>query len=408
MNDRASVSISAAAAADPDKGACRRLSILGATGSVGQSTLDLIYRDPAAYDVVALTARTNVDDLAAAAIRTRAACAVIADESLYGALKERLAGTGVEALAGSAGLVEAAGRPADIVVAAIIGFAGLRPTLAAVDQGATIALANKECLVAAGDLFIARAARSGARILPVDSEHNAIFQAIGGNVDSSIAEILLTASGGPFRTRSYEEMKSVTPAEALKHPNWSMGAKITIDSATLMNKGLELIEAAYLFPVGMEKLGAIVHPQSIVHGLVRYVDGSVLAQLGPADMRAPLSYCLNWPRRTRTPCDRLDLAALGSLTFEPVDRQRFPAFGLALAAMASGGAMPVVLNAANEIAVESFLKEKLGFTKIADLVAEVLDRAESENLSQAPASIGDVLEIDAWARACSKPLVNKL
>lgn len=386
----------------------RRLSILGVTGSIGRNTLDLIGRDPDAFEIVAVTASTNVEPLASVAIETRAECAVIADESKFEELKSLLAGTGIEALAGISGLIEAAGRPADIVVAAIIGFAGLRPTLAAIDQGATIALANKECLVAAGDLFMDRAARAGARVLPVDSEHNAVFQAIAGNADDAIAEILLTASGGPFRTMTLEDMKSVTPAQALKHPNWSMGAKITIDSATLMNKGLELIEAAYLFPVGKDKFGAIVHPQSIVHGLVRYVDGSVIAQMGPPDMRAPLSHCLNWPHRSATPCDRLDLAALGSLTFEPVDQTRFPAFGLAQDAMKQGGAIQPVLNAANEIAVEWFLKERIGFTVIAQTVSSVMDMAMQANMSDAPTGVEEVLEIDAWARAKATALVNKL
>lgn len=386
----------------------RRMSILGATGSIGRSTLDLIGRDPDAFDIVAVTASTNVENLAATAKDVRAECAVIADEGKFEQLKSLLQGTGIEALAGISGLIEAAGRPADIVVAAIIGFAGLRPTLAAIDQGATIALANKECLVAAGDLFMDRAARAGVKVLPVDSEHNAVFQAIAGKVDDAIAEILLTASGGPFRTMSLEDMKSVSPAQALKHPNWSMGAKITIDSATLMNKGLELIEAAYLFPVGKDKFGAIVHPQSIVHGLVRYIDGSVIAQMGPPDMRAPLSHCLNWPRRSATPCERLDLAALGSLTFEPVDQERFPAFGLALDAMKLGGAIQPVLNAANEIAVESFLKQRTGFTAIAETVSSVMDMAIQANMTDAPADVENVLEIDAWARAKATALVNKL
>ncbi|MEM1048870.1 MAG: 1-deoxy-D-xylulose-5-phosphate reductoisomerase [Pseudomonadota bacterium] len=392
--------------AEPGDALGRRISLLGATGSIGRNTLDLIERHPEAYDIVAVTARTNVEKLAATALSTGAEVAVIVDETRYDELKQRLAGSSIEALCGVEGLVEAAGRPADLVVAAIIGFAGLKPTLAAVDQGATIALANKECLVAAGSLFTDRAEAAGARLLPVDSEHNAVFQAIADNDEASIAEILLTASGGPFRTFSYEEMKGVTPAQALKHPNWSMGAKITIDSATLMNKGLEVIEAAHLFPVGADRLGAIVHPQSIVHGLVRYIDGSVLAQLGPHDMRGPLSYCLNWPRRAPTPCDRLDLATLGSLTFEPVDVDRFPAFGLALAAMAAGPGMPIVLNAANEVAVEAFLQERSGFTDIAKLVERTMNRAEASGMVETPADIADVFAIDEWARNQAAALVN--
>ena len=387
-------------------GVRKRLTILGATGSIGDSTLDLVSRDPDAFDIVALTAATRVDELADRAIRVGAECAVIADERHFARLKERLSGTGIIALSGGSGLMEAASLDSDIVLAAIMGFAGLRPTLAAVDRGATIALANKECLVAAGSLFMARAASSAATVLPVDSEHNAIFQALAGSHLDSVAEIVLTASGGPFRQFSYEDMKAVTPAQALKHPNWSMGAKITIDSATLMNKGLELIEAAHLFPVPAERLDAIVHPQSIVHGFVRFNDGSVIAQMGPPDMRGPISFCLNWPQRAATPCDRLDLAALGSLTFEPVDAERFPAFALARTAMATGRGLPVVLNAANEIAVAAFLSERIGFTDIAVIVEQVMTEAERTGRSGHPADLEDVFALDGWSRKFGEGLVS--
>ena len=392
--------------ADKPTGVRKRLTILGATGSIGDSTFDLVSRDPEAFDIVALTAATRVDELADRAIRVGAECAVIADERHFARLKERLTGTGITALSGESGLMEAASLDSDIVLAAIMGFAGLRPTLAAVDRGATIALANKECLVAAGSLFMARAASSAATVLPVDSEHNAIFQALAGSQLDSVAEIVLTASGGPFRQFSFEDMKAVTPAQALKHPNWSMGAKITIDSATLMNKGLELIEAAHLFPVPAERLNAIVHPQSIVHGFVRFNDGSVIAQMGPPDMRGPISFCLNWPQRATTPCDRLDLAALGSLTFEPVDAERFPAFALARTAMATGRGLPVVLNAANEIAVAAFLSERIGFTDIAVIVEQVMNEAERSGRSGDPADLEDVFALDGWSRKFGEGLVS--
>jgi len=372
----------------------RTVSILGATGSVGQSTLDLIERAGDAFEIVALTALRDVDGLAATARRTRARRAVIGDASLYSALKEALAGSGVEPAAGSQAICEAASLGADWTMAAIVGTAGLEPVMAALRQGKTVALANKESLVLAGSLMTRAAQQAGATLLPVDSEHNAVFQCFPHEDPSRVRRIILTASGGPFRTFSHEEMARVTPAQAVKHPNWSMGAKISVDSATLMNKGLELIEAHHLFPVGHERLSALIHPQSVVHSMVEYVDGSVLAQLGPPDMRTPIAHTLAWPDRMETPCAPLDLAAIGRLDFEEPDFARFPALGLALAALAAGGARPGVLNAANEEAVAAFLAGRIGFLDIALIVDKVLSRYEPRS----PETIDEALMIDAESR----------
>ena len=303
----------------------RRITILGSTGSVGCNTIDLIERQPESFVVEALTANGNAQLLADQARRLSARLAVVADEASYPDLKRALEGSGIEAAAGHEALVEAANRPADWVMAAIVGAAGLAPTLAAVRRGAIVALANKECLVSAGPLMINEVASCGATMLPVDSEHNAIFQVFDFDSPASIERIILTASGGPFRTFSREEMESVTPAQAVAHPNWDMGAKISVDSATMMNKGLELIEAHFLFGLPGEKIDILIHPQSIVHSMVAYVDGSVLAQLGTPDMRTPISYTLGWPRRMAAPSARLDLAQIGNLSFEPPDSKRFPA-----------------------------------------------------------------------------------
>lgn len=385
-------------------GDMRTITILGATGSIGGSTLDLIEREPERFSVCALTAATNVEGLAAAARRTRARRAVIGDASLYGALKEALAGTDVEPAAGDEAIVETATMGADWTMAAIVGTAGLRPVMAALNEGGTVALANKEALVSAGTLMTGRAAETGATLLPVDSEHNAVFQCFPhGNVER-VRKIILTASGGPFRTCTTEEMAAMTPAQAVKHPNWSMGAKISVDSATLMNKGLELIEAFHLFPVGVEKLDVLVHPQSVVHSLVEYVDGSVLAQLGTPDMRTPIAHTLAWPDRMATPCPPLDLAAVGRLDFEAPDFDRFPALGLALAALREGGAGPAILNAANEIAVAAFLGGRIGFLDIPLIVGKVREAYQVAP----PASIDDVLAIDAEARARARETVEML
>jgi 1-deoxy-D-xylulose-5-phosphate reductoisomerase len=396
------------AAADPIAGtgaAVRRISVLGATGSIGESTLDLVSRTPEAFDVVALTAQRNVARLAELAISHKAEIAVIGDDDLFSELKARLAGTGVAAAAGQRAILEAAGMPADCVMASIVGAAGLGPTFEAARQGRRIALANKECLVAAGDVFMQCVARHGAELLPVDSEHSAAFQALGSTARESVERITLTASGGPFRTWSMEQLAAATPDAALRHPNWSMGPKITIDSATLMNKGLELIEAYHLFPVEAHQLDAVVHPQSIVHCLVGFRDGSVLAHLSPPDMRTPIAVALAWPARMRAPTERLDLVRLATLTFEAPDEARFPALPLAKAALARGGAAPAVLNAANEVAVQAFLDRRIGFLDIASTVASTLDRAESHDLIASPASLEDVLAVDAEARRIALALI---
>jgi 1-deoxy-D-xylulose-5-phosphate reductoisomerase len=378
-----------------------RVSVLGATGSVGDSTLDVIRTGaPGApeFEVVALTANTNVQALAEAAIEARAEVAVIANETLYGELKSLLAGSGVEAAAGSDALVEAASRPADRVVAAIVGIAGLPSTLAAVRQGTSVALANKESLVCAGPLLREEMRRSGARLLPIDSEHNAIFQVL--DRPQRVEKLILTASGGPFRSSSVSEMAAVTPEQACAHPNWDMGAKISVDCATMMNKGLELIEAAYLFEIPEPRIEVLVHPQSIIHSMVAYDDGSVLAQLGLPDMRTPISYALSWPNRMPLPgVERLDLAKIGRLDFLPPDPQRFPALKAARAAVSAGGGAPIVLNGANEVAVAAFLQRRVGFLTIAQVAGEVLDDfLKNSTASDAPGSFEDVYEIDRLSR----------
>jgi 1-deoxy-D-xylulose-5-phosphate reductoisomerase len=372
----------------------RTITILGATGSVGQSTLDLVKRAPELFAVEVLTANTNVADLAELAIATRAKHAVVADEAQYTALRDALAGTGIEAAAGHEALMEAAQRPVDWTMAAIVGCAGLSPVMAALERGGALAFANKEALVSAGPLMLDAAKLSGATLLPVDSEHNAIFQCMDRSAPKSIARIILTASGGPFRTWSREDMASATVEQALKHPNWTMGAKITIDSATMMNKGLELIEAHYLFDLPSDRLDILFHPQSVIHSMVEYVDGSVLAQLGTPDMRIPIAHCLAWPDRMETPAQRLNLAEIARLDFEEPDPVRFPALRLARAALEQGGAKPAILNAANEIAVAAFLGRRIGFLDIAEIVESVL----SHYVPAAPVSLDDVLAIDGEAR----------
>jgi 1-deoxy-D-xylulose-5-phosphate reductoisomerase len=375
-----------------------RLTVLGATGSIGTSTLDLVARAPERFEIMALTAQSNAQALAALARLHRAKLAVIGDEGRLGELREALVGSGIKSAAGVEALIEAALMPADCVMAAIVGAAGLRPTFAAASRGARIALANKECLVSAGHVFTAAIARSGAELLPVDSEHSAAFQALSGADPDSIEKIVLTASGGPFRTWSHEALAVATPAQAVKHPNWSMGAKVTIDSATLMNKGLELIEAFHLFPVGAEALDCVVHPQSIVHCLVSYVDGSVLAQLAPPDMRTPIAVALAWPNRMRAPTEKLDLARLGSLTFEAPDETRFPALRVARAALRRGEVAPAVLNAANEVAVKAFLDGRIRFLDIAALVEDTLNMAERQGAICAAHDLDDILAVDGLAR----------
>jgi 1-deoxy-D-xylulose-5-phosphate reductoisomerase len=372
----------------------RKIAILGATGSIGTSTLDLVERHPDRFEVVVVTAATNSDALAEIARRTGARLAVVADQARLGDLQARLAGTDCRAAAGEEALIEAACSEAELVIAAIVGCAGLKPVMAAVEAGKTIGLANKEALVTAGALMTDAAAASGSTILPIDSEHNAIFQCLAGSQSNDVSRIILTASGGPFRTATAEELETMTPAQAVAHPNWSMGAKISTDSATLMNKGLELIEAHYLFGLPSRSIDILIHPQSVVHSMVEFVDGSVLAQLGSPDMRIPIAYALAWPERLETPAERLDLKAVGRLDFDAPDTTRFPALRLAREALEQGGAAPTVLNAANEVAVAAFLAGNIRFTDIARIVEDSLARAGY----LPPQTIADVLDIDRETR----------
>jgi 1-deoxy-D-xylulose-5-phosphate reductoisomerase len=380
----------------------RKIAILGATGSIGKSTLDLIERNPDRFEVTAVTAATNVEALADIALRTRARLAVIADERRRDDLEARLAGTGCRVAAGEEALVEAATGSAELVIAAIVGCAGLRPTMAAVEAGRTVALANKEALVTAGALMTDAAAASGATLLPVDSEHNAIFQCLAGSRKEDVSKIILTASGGPFRTASAETVATATPAQAVAHPNWSMGAKISVDSATLMNKGLELIEAHYLFGLPSNQLEIVIHPQSVIHSMVEFIDGSVLAQLGSPDMRIPIAFALAWPERMATPARKLDLTMIARLDFEAPDVQRFPALELARDALEAGGPAPIVLNAANEVAVGSFLAGDIRFPEIVRLVRDIVNESKFD----IPRSIGDVLEIDRVTRARTSAMMK--
>ncbi|WP_439633798.1 1-deoxy-D-xylulose-5-phosphate reductoisomerase [Glycocaulis sp.] len=384
----------------------RSVSILGATGSVGLATLDLIAAAPAGqYAVTALTANTRAAELAELALRFRPRFTALSDPRQAHVLEAALAGSGLQWGAGASAVAEAASMDADWTMAAIVGAAGLAPTLAAVKRGKVVALANKEALVCAGPLFMESARRSGATILPVDSEHNAIFQALGGSDAASVRRIILTASGGPFRNSSLETMARATARDAVAHPVWSMGAKISVDSATMMNKGLEVIEACHLFALPPERVDVIVHPESIVHGLVEHQDGGLLAQMGTPDMRTPIAHALGWPDRMETSVSRLDLPALGKLTFEAPDPQRFPALELARAAFREGGASPVILNAANEIAVDAFLNGHVGFLDIAAIVADSLDQGEGV----ARGSLTDfdtVYAADAAARELAVSLVK--
>ncbi|NDE91537.1 MAG: 1-deoxy-D-xylulose-5-phosphate reductoisomerase [Alphaproteobacteria bacterium] len=350
----------------------RSVTVLGSTGSVGTQTLELIEANPDQFNVVALTANQNVDLLIKQALALRPQMVVIGDESKYAALKDALAGKGIEVAAGAKAITDAAQRQSDWVMAAIVGAAGLPPTLAAVKRGATVAFANKECLVCAGPLMMREVQDSGAQLLPVDSEHNAIYQVFDDEGRDGIERLILTASGGPFRHTNLEDMARVTPQEAVKHPVWSMGSKISIDSATMMNKGLEIIEASFLFDMPEDKIGVIVHPQSVIHSMVEYKDGSVLAQLGSPDMRTPIAYALAYPKRMVTPAARLNLAQIGSLTFEDPDPVRFRSLVLTREALKRGGTAPTILNAANEIAVDAFLKGRIGFLDIAKIVEETL------------------------------------
>jgi 1-deoxy-D-xylulose-5-phosphate reductoisomerase len=381
----------------------RGITILGSTGSIGRNTVELVEARPDLYRVEALTANCSVDLLADQARRLKARLAVVADESAYGALKDALAGTGIAAAAGASAVVEAAQMPAQWVMAAIVGAAGLEPTLAAARRGAVIGLANKECLVCAGALMMAEVAACGAVLLPVDSEHSAIFQVLDATQPEAVEKIILTASGGPFRARTLAEMEGMTPEQAVAHPNWSMGAKISVDSASMMNKGLELIEAHHLFAMPEDRIDIVVHPQSVIHSLVSYVDGSVLAQLGSPDMRTPIAYALGWPKRISAPSPRLDLSAIAHLTFEAPDPVRFPALRLARHALQRGGSAPTILNAANEVAVQAFLARGIGFLDIARVVERTLDAIDPTPLS----CIDDVLAQDQRARGHARALIAR-
>ena len=382
----------------------RSISILGATGSVGASTLDLIRRERDQWRVVALTANCSAVELAKLALEFNAETAIVGDDACLGNLREALSGTTIEAAGGAQALCDAAARPVDMMVAAIVGCAGLAPVMAAIEQGGTIALANKEALVSAGDVMTAAVAKHGATLLPVDSEHNAIFQCLQGNDIAEVRWITLTASGGPFREWTQAQLDAATPKQAVAHPNWDMGAKISVDSATMMNKGLEFIEAHHLFPVGLDRLRIVVHPQSVIHSMVEYRDGSTLAQLGPSDMKVPIASCLAWPKRMETGCEPLDLPAIGNLSFFAPDEERFPSTKLARDAVHAGGAAPATLNAANEVAVAAFLAGQIGFTQIAAIVAQTLEGG----IGPAPASLEEVLGVDAAARQHAHEILESL
>ena len=381
----------------------RRITILGSTGSVGCNTIELIDANRSSFTVEALTANRNVALLAEQARRLKPRLAVVADPACYQDLRSALGGTDVEVAAGEQAVVEAAARPTDWVMASIVGAAGLAPTLEAVRRGSIVALANKESLVSAGDVMVAEVRHHKATLIPVDSEHNAIFQVFDFEHADNVERIILTASGGPFRERELAAMAEVTPEQAVAHPNWDMGAKISVDSATMMNKGLELIEAFHLFPVPEERIEILVHPQSVVHSMVAYSDGSVLAQMGEPDMRIPIAYALGWPERMAAPAPRLDLAKIKTLTFEAPDPQRFPALELARNALQTGGAAPTILNAANEIAVHGFLACEIGFLDIARIVEQTLTAAPNGQLE----NLDDVFEADSAARQIARQLVSR-
>ncbi len=382
----------------------KRVTILGSTGSIGCSTLDIIAHNPDSFVVEALTAFTNVNLLAQQARRYRPSYVAIGDETLKGKLTDALAGTNIKVGSGAEAIIEAAEQPSDLVMAAIVGAAGLKPTLQAVRRGITVALANKECLVCAGSLFLREVETAGATLLPVDSEHNAIFQVFDFERSDAVEKIILTASGGPFRTMGKSDMEKVTPEQAVKHPTWDMGAKISIDSATLMNKGLEMIEADYLFPIVESQIEVLVHPQSVIHSMVAYRDGSVLAQLGSPDMRTPIAYTLGWPNRMDTPSPRLDLAEIGQLSFEPPDTERFPALKLARQALQSGGTAPTILNAANEMAVEGFLTKRIGFLDIARVVEATLCKVQGEKVE----NLEHVHVVDEDARDAAAHIIARI
>ena len=386
----------------------KRISILGATGSIGQSTLDLIRRDRAAYTVAALTGGRNIAQLARDATEFQAEIAVTAHDDLLDNLRDALRGTGIEAAAGATALTEAGARPADWVMSAIVGAAGLPPGLAALQQGATLALANKETLVAAGPLVLEAAARHGARILPVDSEHSAIFQALVGEDIDAVRRVIITASGGAFRDWPTEDLARATPAQAATHPNWAMGQRITIDSASMFNKALEVIEARELFGLEPDQIEVLVHPESLVHALVGFCDGALMAHVGPHDMRHAIGYALNWPARRALPVDALDLATVGQLNFRSPDPARYPALRLARAVMGQRGLSGAAFNAAKERALDHFIAGRIGFLAMSDVVEEVLTRLSAENgLIDAEIALDRVLRVDHLSRDCADTVVQE-
>jgi 1-deoxy-D-xylulose-5-phosphate reductoisomerase len=392
----------------PAQAGVRTVTVLGATGSIGDSTMDLLRSARGRYRIEALTANSNVEVLARLAREFDARFVAVADTTRFGELKDALAGSDIECGVGESAIIEAASRPADWLMAAVSGAAGLKPALAAVDRGTTIALANKECLVCAGDFFMQRAAKAGACILPADSEHNALFQALSSGNRDELTRVIITASGGPFRTWAAADIEKATLAQALKHPNWTMGRKITIDSASMMNKGLEVIEAACLFALTPDEIDVLVHPQSIVHGMVEFSDRSVVAQLGTPDMRTPIAHCLGWPERIAGPATKLDLASIGQLTFEAPDFTRFPALRLAYEALRMGNGATTVYNAANEIAVAAFIGEKIRFGAIARLVEATLNGwVRAGNLAPL-ASADDAIAVDHNARNMAASLLPQI
>jgi 1-deoxy-D-xylulose-5-phosphate reductoisomerase len=391
----------------------RSITVLGSTGSIGVSTLDVVAHARSVYGndalpLAALTAQSNVALLVEQARRFKPQLAVIADESLLPELKDALTGTGVRVASGREAVIAAAELASDVVMVAIMGAAALEPALAAIRRGANVALANKECVVAAGAVFREALARSGAAVIPVDSEHNAVFQVLNGGDAGEVERVTLTASGGPFREWAIERMRTATPQEAVAHPNWSMGAKISVDSATLMNKGLELIEAHFLFALEPERLAVLVHPQSVVHCLVTYADGSTLAHLSAPDMRTPIAYSLAWPRRIHSPSRKLDLASLGQLQFQEPAHDRFPSLNLALSCLRTGGLAPTILNAANEVAVDAFLGGRIGFLDIPRVVEAAVEQGVGESRNEAPTELDGVLHIDARARQAAAKICHRL
>ncbi|PEN12796.1 1-deoxy-D-xylulose-5-phosphate reductoisomerase [Longibacter salinarum] len=380
----------------------QRVTVLGSTGSIGRQTLEVLRLFPERFTVSALTCGSNVDLLVQQAREFQPSCVAVGNPAYVESCREQLAGTGIRVLAGPEGVCEGASQPADVVMAAILGFAGLEPVLAAIETGARIALANKETMVVAGDLVNRALDASGSTMIPVDSEHSAIFQCLAGETFGSVEEVILTASGGPFRQRPKHSFDQITKEEALDHPNWDMGAKITIDSATLMNKGLEVIEARWLFDLSPEEIRVLVHPQSIVHSMVAFSDGSIKAELGVPDMKVPIQYALTYPDRWPAPYERLDWTATASLDFEMPDTDRFPCLRLAYDALRQGGTAPAVLNAANEVAVELFLNEQIPFTLIPELIEEAMQNVAGPGVD----SLDALKEVDAEARRVTKELTQ--